>query len=881
MIDGLTFAWQPLGGVYFAAALVVLAAGIAIVTHSRVTRASRRFFVVAVVAAGWLTTLGLAVLAADPGTELLWLRATWVLDPFTAITVLWLVREVSVVRRGRMLTGVLVLAITFAVLSAATPWLVEGLRSATRGLTLADRGWLGALYMVYVVGVLGWAVVELVINRRRAVTRTDRVERSAMAMAVAVGSLTLLDYWLPWPVYRAGWITPPAIAVAAVVAVWVAVQYRVFALARAFGTGEVLAAMSDVVLMLDDDGRIRGVNRAANALLGVGAESLKGQPASRFLREEDGAPWLPEPGITLRDRELWAVAWDGTRVPVSVAAEPLVEGERRRGTVLVARDISDRLAAEEAVALQRRYFEDLFDNIPEAIVMVDAGDRVLRMNDEFTRLFGYTEEEAVGRDLEDLIVPGDRHREGRELARIIAAGQDIMEETVRVRKDGMRVDVSILARRLDVPGEPLQLYAIYRDISERKAAEAKLREREEELRQAQKLESIGTLAGGVAHDFNNLMTVINGHVRFAMEELGEPERVRRDLEEIERAGMRAASLTQQLLAFSSRQVMRPRPLKVNEVVRDTRRMLDGILGEGIRLETRLCPQDCTVRADRGQLTQVLMNLAINARDAMPDGGVLTITTEGVPFEADDALESTWEMEPGSAVRITVADTGVGMDRETLDQIFDPFFTTKEQGRGTGLGLSTVFGIVKQSGGQISVESAPGEGSRFMVYLPRAEAGEGAGESGESGETGDDRVGADDEARPASGRTPASDAAPGAGRTILVAEDEDGVRGLAARVIEREGHTVLTAANGREALEVFEAYPGTVHLVLTDLVMPEMGGRALAAELARRHPELPVLFMSGYEDELVDEAGEPVDLLSKPFTPAQLAERIAERLGAPS
>ncbi|MFO7894872.1 MAG: ATP-binding protein, partial [Longimicrobiales bacterium] len=302
-----------------------------------------------------------------------------------------------------------------------------------------------------------------------------------------------------------------------------------------------------------------------------------------------------------------------------------------------------------------------------------------------------------------------------------------------------------------------------------------------------------------------------------------------------------------------------RVLDINEVIREMERMLGRLIGEHIRLETRLADEPCRVRADRGQIDQVLVNLVVNARDAMPEGGLLTIQTEGLTVDPGDRIAEAWEVEPGPVVRITVADTGVGMDEETLGQIFDPFFTTKEEGKGTGLGLSTVFGIVHQSGGHVVAESEPGEGTRVTVYLPRWTAGE------SEPPEGPDRVAAPPES------------ASTAERTVLVVEDQAAVRALAARVIERAGHTVITAANGREALAALDGRVAPVDMVLTDMVMPEMGGRELARHLRERWPELPILFMSGYDDELADQGAEDSEFLAKPFTPAVLARRVAEIL----
>ncbi|HEX9108442.1 MAG TPA: ATP-binding protein, partial [Longimicrobiales bacterium] len=375
---------------------------------------------------------------------------------------------------------------------------------------------------------------------------------------------------------------------------------------------------------------------------------------------------------------------------------------------------------------------------------------------------------------------------------------------------------------------------------------------EEALRQSQKMEAVGRLAGGVAHDFNNLLTVIKGNTGFALGELNDAHPVRPDLEEVHRAAERASSLTRQLLAFSRKQLLQPRVLSLNDIVRDMGRLLQRSVGEDIRLEIALEPALGQVRADPGQIEQVLLNLAVNARDAMPRGGTLTIRTENVP--ADVAREHP-EADAVPHVALRVSDTGSGMPPEVVERIFEPFFTTKELGKGTGLGLSTVYGIVKQSGGFVRVRSGPGEGSSFGIFLPQVEA------------TCPSLNG---------GAVHADDVAPRGSATVLLVEDEDAVRRLATRVLERQGYTVLTAGSGQAALELVRTAPGPIDLLLTDVVMPGMSGRELAEQLVPAYPGMRLLFTSGYtEDAIIRHgvSGNGASFLGKPFTPDELAGKV--------
>jgi nitrogen-specific signal transduction histidine kinase/ActR/RegA family two-component response regulator len=411
------------------------------------------------------------------------------------------------------------------------------------------------------------------------------------------------------------------------------------------------------------------------------------------------------------------------------------------------------------------------------------------------------------------------------------------------------VDVDLYGVPLIVRGTTIGAYSLYQDVSDRKALE-------EQLLQTQKMEAVGRLAGGVAHDFNNLLMVIRGHADLLLESPGPPDSQDRRVKQIQMAAERAASLTQQLLAYSRKHVIAPKVLDLNSIVTEMGKMLPPMIREDIELATVPNAKLGRVKADPGQIEQVLMNLAANARDAMPRGGKLTIETADVELDEVYARHHAG-VRPGAYVMLAVSDTGCGMDAETRSHIFEPFFTTKEKGKGTGLGLASVYGTVKQSGGHIWVYSEPGHGTTFKVYLPRIEdALEKVGKS---------------ERLPVSLR--------GAG-TILLVEDEEAVRDLVRESLQQNGYTVLEAKDGTEALRISKRYKDPIHLLLTDVIMPGMNGRELAQGLASSHSDMKVLYMSGYTENAVVHDGvldSGMALLQKPFTRDQLAKRVRELL----
>jgi len=510
-------------------------------------------------------------------------------------------------------------------------------------------------------------------------------------------------------------------------------------------------------------------------------------------------------------------------------------------------DVTERKRAEQSLRLQSAALNAAAD----AIVITDRAGVIQWVNPAFTQLSGYTAEEAIGKTHRDLVRSGT-HAPAfyKELWETIMAGRTWHGEIINRRKDGrLYTEEQVVTPILDASGAIMHFIAIKEDMTERLQLEA-------QFRQAQKMESVGQLASGIAHDFNNLLTVINGTSELVLEQVSQDDPVYADVQEIHRAGERAATLTRQLLAFSRQQILEPRVLSLDTVVAGTESLLRRLLGEDIDLVVVLTPDVGSVKADRGQIEQVMTNLAVNARDAMPQGGRLTIETQCVTIDKDVARQLGVTMLPGSYVLLAVSDSGVGMDEATRTRVFEPFFTTKGPGQGTGLGLSTVYGIVKQSHGFIWVYSEVGQGTSFKIYLPQVT---------EATDT--------DRPRPTVASSSGTE-------TILLVEDNAGLRKLATRLLEPAGYTVLGAATGEEALRLLERHEAPVHLLLSDVVMPGMSGRHLAERLAQTRPGMKVLYMSGYTGDTILRHGvleAQTPFLNKPFTAAALLRKVREVL----
>jgi PAS domain S-box-containing protein len=479
------------------------------------------------------------------------------------------------------------------------------------------------------------------------------------------------------------------------------------------------------------------------------------------------------------------------------------------------------------------------------------------VNDAAVEHYGYTREEFLGMSLRDLWPP----EESTKLASVPAApgsGRSSVGTHRHRKKDGTLIRVEVISDDAWSGGKPARIVLVI-DVTDKERAQENLRGAEAQLRQAQKMEAVGRLAGGIAHDFNNVLTVVKSFTEFLLEDLDETDARRADVQEIAKAADRAAGMTRRLLAFSRRQVLQPRPLDLNGVIGGMERMLQRLIGDDVRIMTSLDSALLPIQADPGSIEQVILNLVVNARDAMPNGGTLMIETHNARLDRPDA---TWSIQPGPYAMLSIRDTGHGMDAATLARMFEPFFTTKGTGEGTGLGLAMVYGIIKQSRGHVWVASKPNEGTTFTIYLPQVVAVE----------------------QPPVAKPAITSAATGGGETILLVDDEEALRSVARRALVRAGYRVIPAVDGPDALRLYMEHTGTpVALVVTDVVMPGLGGRELVGRLKSMSPSLRVLFVSGYTEEGVRKQGvlQPgTEFLEKPFTPDKLLRKIREILDAP-
>ncbi len=554
------------------------------------------------------------------------------------------------------------------------------------------------------------------------------------------------------------------------------------------------------------------------------------------MRRKDGTTiWVEEKGRYIRDSEGKVLFHEG-----------------------ILRDVTERKLAEEKLIESEKRYRFVAESMPEQVWTADAGGLVDYVNRRNIDYFHFPTESLPDAEWFNLIHPDDMEKTAEKWNHSLETGDDYEIEFRLKRWDGAyRWHLCRANAMRNQQGEIIKWFGTNTDIEDLKKAEERLHESETKLQQSQKLESVGRLAGGIAHDFNNMLTAINGYSDLTLRRLAGDDPLRANILEIRKAGERSAQLTQQLLAFSRRQVLKPEVIDLNEVIVDTSNMLQRLIGEDIQLITVLDPKLGRVKADPGQISQVIMNLAVNARDAMPDGGNLTIKTVDVEIDHDFEKRHI-PAAPESYVMLEVSDTGTGMNPAIQKQIFEPFFTTKEVGKGTGLGLATVYGIVKQSGGHIQVRSEVEKGAVFGIYLPRIENKPEIDETRNS----------PGQSRPA-------------GEKILLVEDEDMVRSLTVRILTESGYVVTAARNGVEALRICAEEDCGFDLLVTDVVMPQMGGRELAVRLSETLPGLKVLFTSGYTDDEVFREGITeigTNFIQKPFAPDELVKKVGDILG---
>jgi two-component system, cell cycle sensor histidine kinase and response regulator CckA len=713
---------------------------------------------------------------------------------------------------------------------------------------LGDLVFLGAAWMGYGPGVLALAVILFIVPRVLLPDRPSHVDLGQF------GLLTIISL-LVSRISSSKRRTEASLRQLAG-ELDIRVQERTQELQR---NEQRMARLAAIVESSDDaivgktlDGTVTSWNSGAEALYGYGADEMVGRSTAILSPPENSGDLstillLIRSGDVIRNFETVRLHKDGRRIDVSLTVSPVRDSQGViEGASTIARDMTAQRRAQQALEDSEHRYRLLFENNPQPMWVYDQETLAfLTINDTAVHNYGYTREEFLRMTLKDI-------RPKEDIPKLLEAtavptSQFNREGSWRHRKkDGTVINVEIAAHPFAFGERPACL-VLATDVTER----IKL---EEQFRQAQRMESVGQLAGGIAHDFNNLLTVINGYAEMVLDDPTASLSIGKALQEILHAGERAAGLTRQLLAFSRRQVIQPAVININTIVSSTETLLRRLIGEDIKFVTKLAPDLGLVLADPGQIQQIVMNLAVNSRDAMPNGGSLHIETSNVTLEEGYRSEHQG-VRAGPHVMLAVTDSGTGISPEIRARIFEPFFTTKELGKGTGLGLATVYGMVKQGGGWIWVYSEPGQGTTFKIYFPRTD-------------------------QPLSLMTPATRADLRGNETILVVEDQLEVRTLALIGLAAHGYSVHGVTSGKEALAFCREFTGDIDLVVTDVVMQEMNGREVARQVGQLKPKARILFISGYTTDVIAHRGvleTDVEYLQKPFTPDSLARKIRKVL----
>lgn len=609
-------------------------------------------------------------------------------------------------------------------------------------------------------------------------------------------------------------------------------------------------------------------NQGVRDVLGYRPEEILGMNAALLMHEDDRKiveTELPRLVAARQGWRGWILRWrhkNGTFRYLESNASPVIDAKGELlGYLGADRDVTERHRAEEVLLESEQRFKRLVQNSNDIICTINTGGVYTSMSGPVEKTLGYSPEELIGKNGSAFIHPDDQSLCQAVMDEILARpGRPQVLEFRFLHKNGSWAFLEAAGTNLLDDSIVNGIVMNIRNIAERKTAELEKMKLQEQLQQAMKMEAIGRLAGGIAHDFNNLLTAISGNVELARIDLSPSDPLTSHLEEIHKAAGSAASLTRQLLAFSRRQIIEPKVVSLNDLIGTLQKMLVRIIGEDIELQTRLSEDLGSVRVDPGQFEQVLINLAVNARDAMPNGGKLYMETANRDLE-DNYISQHFSVQLGKYVLLAISDTGHGMSEEVKEHLFEPFFTTKPKGRGTGLGLATIFGTVKQSGGSVEVYSEVGTGTTFKIYLPRIEK----------------------QAEKISRENP-SLALAHDNETVLVVEDNDSVRELATIMLKRLGYKVLQASNGEEAFLSAEKYKGKIDLLMTDVVMPEMNGRELAERMHAFQPGVKVLFTSGYTEDVIVHHGVlegDLQFIAKPYSLSALAQKIREILDHPN